>query len=151
MIAKIVKQIQNDLISALHPDYVEDVFNYLPQTITQRKVICVVRRSKSTIGYEIGQKLPTIYRYDIDIIIIIGSTDYETAVTDLDLLDKKVERSISLNSNLSTLSINEEGHTETVSKYTIEGADYPDNYPPFDKNTQVGIIKVVVETEIHPN
>lgn len=150
MIAKITKQIQNDLISVLHPQDVEAVYNYFPQTVTERKNIAVVRRGKSVMSHEIGQELGSLYRYRVSVIVIVAHTDYETAIADLDSLERKIIKNLSLNSNLLGLTDTEEGHTERVLKWNLLSTEYPEVMPPLDKNTQCAIIEIEVDTEVHP-
>ena len=119
--------------------------------MTETKIIAVLRRSKTIQGQEIGQKLGSIYRYRVSIYILVSSADFDTAVNDLDSLEKKVIKNISLNSNLSTLVDTEEGHTERVMKYNIVGTDYPEKLPPFDTTVLSAIIEVEVDTELHPS
>jgi hypothetical protein len=151
MIAKITKQIQNDLIAALHPANVEAVYNYLPQTVTERKTIAVVRRGKAVVSHEIGQKLGSLYRYRVSVIVIVAHTDYETAIADLDSLERKVVENLSLNSNLLGLTDTEAGHTERVLKWNLLSTEYPEVMPPLDKTVQCAIIEIEVDTEVHPS
>ena len=151
MMQKIVKTIQDDLITALYPSSIEAAYIYLPQTLTQNKVIAVVRKNKVALGYEIGQKMASTFVYSIDIILLINNADYETAIAEIDKLERLVVENLTLNSNLSTLESDDEGYLERVIKYRPIGTEYPDQLPPLDKKCHVAIISVEVQTEIHPN
>ena len=155
MLDNICTTIKNDLIkdvgvqSSYTDDRIEDVQTRLPETITVNKFIGIVPSDEFPIQYEIGQQLPTIWTYTVNVVILIKDMDYSAGLTRLTKVLRRVKKSFAKTSTLKQQSDTTDSMTETVVEYAIPRIDFESGKVSTDKNfNHVAVMTIEVKTTL---
>jgi len=155
MIDNICNTIKSDLLrdvglqSSYTDDRIESIQTRLPETVSVNKFIGIVPSDESPIQYEIGQQLPTIWIYNVNVVILIKDMDYASGLTRLAKVTRRVKKSFAKTSTLKQQSDTTDNMTETIVDYSITRVDFESGRMPSDKNfNHVAVMTVQVKTTL---
>lgn len=155
MIYKIVEKLVEDLNNEVGPnstyssDKVERVEKRLPEDVLFNRFIGVIKRDRRESGHEIGQRMPRLTTYRVDIAILVKSLDADSGDKILGIIERRVLKALSTtgSNNLRSLSWDEDDVLEQVNKVNFSRSVYDSGILKRDNNKSLHLSVITVEVQ----